>query len=1854
MCGGSLEVNAGESVVTCEYCGTQQTLPKLDDEKRTNMYDRANHFRRNNEFDKAMAIYDQILNEDKTDAEAYWSIVLCRYGIEYVEDSSSHRRIPTVNRAQYTSILADEDYKSALANADTYQKSIYEVEAKAIDEIQKGILFISSKEEPFDVFICYKETDNNGRRTPDSVLAQELYYGLKNEGFKVFFARITLEDKLGSAYEPYIFAALNSAKVMVVLGTKPEFFNAVWVKNEWNRYLALIKQGQKKMLIPAYKDMDPYDLPEEFSHLQAQDMSKLGFMQDLIRGIKKIAGKEKKEPVKETVIVNQINQDHDISPMLKRAFLFLEDGDFDSADEYAEKILDIDPECSDAYIIKLLIDLKLRSASQIISYATPIDRNPNYIKALRFAKGDARNKIEGYNQAIVERIDLENKKQQYATACSLMNVHKYDEAIAAFSKIKTFKDSVDKIEACKQNKETDRKESIYATALRDVASSSADDKAIKKSISALETIKGYKDADAQIEKLQVRLEKWYEDKKAADERARIKAEQDKLEAARQAELRKIKVEQNKKKAIKIAKIGVPSLVALVLVVILTVTLFIPMIRFNKADKLFAAGKYDEANRIYSELDGFGDSDKRISTVKAIDQIEDKKLEDGIKTLLAAGVPVELTYQTEGGSLTETQTLMVGYTLSLDNSAALLSAETVTTISEQNVFTFNASADFTGLKISGRNGYRFIEWGLDTYAYDVEAKDAKFCLTLKATWSTKDYVVKYDLAGGSISKSNVAEYDPEDEAFTLINPTRTGYTFAGWTGTDLPGPTMEVTIPTGSYGDRNYTATWTANEYTVTYDAAGGIVSSATQTVAYDSDVEYLIPERAGYTFLGWYENTTKHENEKWTRTSDLSLMAKWEIIGYTISYEMNDGTNHEENPTSYKVDTDTITLKEPSRTGYTFTGWTYEGQSTPTKTVTIAKGTTGEKTYTANWEAISSTITLNPNGGSCDPVTVPVTYNQNFTLPTPVWEGHTFSGWYIGDTKVTSGTCKFYEDTTLVAEWDVIQYTITYTMNGGTNAGSNPTSYNYHDTFTLADPEMKGYTFLGWTYTGQTTPTKNITVVVGTTGDKSYTSNWQANTYTVTFDANGGTVTPTSNDVTFDTNVTLPTPTRTGYLFDGWFAGATQYTTGTWVTDTDVTLVAKWTANSYTVTYDDVAIKTNTITVTFDYNYSGYTATTVTLTNGQTLTYPTNPTRIGYVFTGWYTNSSCTSRYSFSGSITEDITLYAGWGAQYTGGYSHTIIDPTSYYSSSYSYRISNSTTSSSNQKYLYLVANESGTHYIYYKNGFSSSFYATYIGITNLTTGASIKSTEICYSTSYNYLSFTCNAGDIIVINLYMYYSEEYAYFYFSGFSSPEVSTATASCSDVVGLIYDTTYNHIINVTFDENITLLEPTRVGYTFGGWFYNGNKVESGAWKIAANATLTANWIKNQYTVTLNTNGGTCAEASKTVTYDSSYTLPTPTRTGYIFDGWFCGYTLYSGGTWLTPENTALVAKWTPRTDISYVVNHYQQNANDDDYVLESTENLSGTADAEITPFVKSFTHFISPTAKSVTIKPDGTLVVDYYYDRVTYDLTYVTNGGDTIEKQTYKYDQTLVIATPTRDGYTFSGWFTNKTLTTAYSATATLNADTTIYAYWAEENKPTDFTYSGTSSITISAYNGTSTTMWIPSYIGGAPVTTISASAFQNKFELLKVIVPDTVTSIGVGAFKGCNAIEDITLPFVGESISSTEYKAVFGYIFGYEISEPVWFGNYTTSDFINIPNETIQNSVWQWSYRISYDSLQRAKSYHYYIPRSIKKVHITTQTVIPTAAFNNCDFIETITIPTTVTSIGDYAFQNCNATISKK
>ena len=379
-----------------------------------------------------------------------------------MEDPKTHRRVPTVNRAQFTSIFDDDDYRSAIQYADGYQRVLYEEEAAAINEIQKGILAISQKEEPFDVFICYKETDAAGRRTQDSVLANDLYHQFTREGFKVFFSRITLEDKLGTAYEPYIFAALNSAKVMVVLGTRPEHFNAVWVKNEWSRYLALVRQsGGKKVLIPAYRDMDPYDLPEEFSHLQAQDMSRLGFMQDLIRGIKKITQSDGPRPEKKT---SSGGGSANTEALLKRAYMFLEDGDFKEADRYCERVLDQDPENARAYLGKLMAELQVRNQEDLADCEQPFDDRNNYKKAVRFADEKLARELEGYVVHINERNENARLQEIYDGAVYRMqnaiNEGTYRVAADIFETIPGFLDADELAQTCFENAEECRKRDI--------------------------------------------------------------------------------------------------------------------------------------------------------------------------------------------------------------------------------------------------------------------------------------------------------------------------------------------------------------------------------------------------------------------------------------------------------------------------------------------------------------------------------------------------------------------------------------------------------------------------------------------------------------------------------------------------------------------------------------------------------------------------------------------------------------------------------------------------------------------------------------------------------------------------------------------------------------------------------------------------------------------------------------------------------------------------------------------------------------------------------------------------------------------------------------------------------------------------------------------------------------------------------------------------------------------------------------------------------------------------------------------------------------------------------------------------
>ena len=403
MCGGDLNIEEGVSVVECEFCGSRQTVPTADNEKKMTLFGRANRLRLANEFDKAAGVYEQIVSEFPEEAEAYWGLFLCKYGIEYVDDPATGKKIPTCHRSSFESALEDTDFEQACENADAVARREYREEAKVIEGLRSRIIEVSSKEEPYDIFISYKDRDENNDRTIDSVIAQDVYDALTEKGYRVFFSRISLENKLGTEYEPYIFAALNSAKVMLVFGTDYENFNAVWVKNEWSRFLALIAAGQKKVLIPCYKDIDAYDMPKEFKKLSAQDMGKVGAMQDLLRGIDKIFyNKGSKEPqAKETVAVQQSNSNS--AALLERAFMFLEDKKWQEADEYCERVLDMEPRNAEAYLGKLMAQFRCSQRSDLKDVQEPFSSSDNFRKVMRFGEEALKAEIKGYNDDIIER-----------------------------------------------------------------------------------------------------------------------------------------------------------------------------------------------------------------------------------------------------------------------------------------------------------------------------------------------------------------------------------------------------------------------------------------------------------------------------------------------------------------------------------------------------------------------------------------------------------------------------------------------------------------------------------------------------------------------------------------------------------------------------------------------------------------------------------------------------------------------------------------------------------------------------------------------------------------------------------------------------------------------------------------------------------------------------------------------------------------------------------------------------------------------------------------------------------------------------------------------------------------------------------------------------------------------------------------------------------------------------------------------------------------------------------------------------------------------------------------------------------
>lgn len=327
-------------------------------------------------------------------------------------------------------------------------------------------------------------------------------------------------------------------------------------------------------------------------------MSKLGFMQDLIRGIKKLTEVDK-PAAKETVVVQETAAN--TAPLLKRAFIFLEDGDWSSADEYCEKVLDLDPECAQAYLGKLMAELRVRKVDELANCEQSFDDKDNYRKVMRFGGETLRDTLEGYITKINDRNENARLAGIYNDAANAMSradsEDAYRSAADRFKSIPGFKDANALAESCLDKAEICRKDGIYSSAKSKITEDST--ASCEEAIQMFQSISGWKDADEQICACQKRIE---------EIKAKEKAER--LEAERKAEERRIAANKARRKRKKAFVIGAPIVCACIAFVIVLTTVIIPKQKYNKAIHLLDSGDYAEAAITFGSLGNYKDARDR--------------------------------------------------------------------------------------------------------------------------------------------------------------------------------------------------------------------------------------------------------------------------------------------------------------------------------------------------------------------------------------------------------------------------------------------------------------------------------------------------------------------------------------------------------------------------------------------------------------------------------------------------------------------------------------------------------------------------------------------------------------------------------------------------------------------------------------------------------------------------------------------------------------------------------------------------------------------------------------------------------------------------------------------------------------------------------------------------------------------------------------------------------------------------------------------------------------------------------------------------------------------------------------------
>ena len=1086
--------------------------------------------------------------------------------------------------------------------------------------------------------------------------------------------------------------------------------------------------------------------------------------------------------------------------------------------------------------------------------------------------------------------------------------------------------------------------------------------------------------------------------------------------------------------------------------------------------------------------------------------------------------------------------------------------------------------------------------------------------------------------GTISQSSF--YPAHGDVVVSATP-KSGYKFDGW----YKGSSRVSSNSTYSFTlweeDVILTARFSLNSYGLIvrtensefgdiqvkgYDA----MSSSNTTHMYNEFITIYARKKSNIDFLGWYDNDGNFVSNNETYTFDMPnknylLIARWNY--FNINYDLDGGDNNPNNPTYYNTYMSNITLLEPTKEGYRFDGWEYNGEIVDAIDTSMAK----DIILIAKYTPLQYQINLDSIDGIISDGSVTISYDSTYVLPVPTKEGHRFLGWYCDDVKMTDengnsiNAYRFISNKTYIAKYTPLQYQLTFDGNGGQFDNKDIYQVTFDDNYIggstkiinlgfnekLEYPKMPtrdGYYFSGWYLESScknaylfndiinddfTLYAKWVSLPTNTDlmfGMAAYENDFYNYFY---YDPAGYTLSrpdyillqahETGTHIIYYRSGTSKDSASSSSLYKIGISIINLSTSKTILANTTNTL--GWKNVSFTTNVGDVICiglyRNNAYDVYAHLAFEGFTkenstaktSSTIGINYNDEINYP-NISRTGYTFAGWYLNDELFE--SNTWNISSNGTLEATWSPN---NYQIT------YDVNGGKELFNNVQTVTYDSNYSLIIPERVGYEFV-----------GWYDSNNNLVQDGTWTIADNCLLTAnWNIINYdiTYNLNDGI-----------------NNESNP------------------TSYNYE-----SDTIILSEPTKEGYTFLGWTNEDILTPDKNVLITKNSigekTFTANWAPNTYEITYDVNGGDAITNNKQqVIFDSEFVLITPERTGYAFTGWYYNDDLVDATIWEIADNVTLKAGWIANTNTKYVVNHYQENINDDNYTFFESETLYGSSDTSVTPNVKQYKEgsnysFISPTKETIVISPDGTTVLNYYYKRAKYTLNYYTTGGNAIASQEFKQGFALSLPDAVRSNYTFGGWYLDASQSNEFNLTIMPCKDVNVYAYWVEETKCNEFTFNGQS---LSKFVGDSTNIVIPKYYGNVLIKSISSNAFMNAKNIVSINIPETVTSIGSGIFGGCTSLENITIPRANNFV-----------------------------DLFRRMNAPTTESTEVTVVRSSTSSSGASSINYYGVPKSLRNITITNVTTIPENTFKDFSMITNVTIPNDVTSIGAYAFYKCSS-----